>query len=294
MANSIVPIRVGVAGFDYKDWRGTVYPAKWPRGFDPLRYLADYIDVMEINSSFYGPPTESTTRKWLARVRDVPDFHFTAKLWKRFTHERKEPWTRDEADLVHAGLAPMMEHGKLDALLLQFPWSFKNNEASMEWLGDIVNEFSEFPLVVEVRHETWNNPSFYQWLTDNGAGFVNIDQPLFSKSIKPSATTTAHHGYVRVHGRNYKDWFRKDAGRDARYNYLYEPKELKKWVKRTEDVAEQPATSEVSVVFNNHYKGQAVTNAIQFKSIAMKEKVPAPVQLMETFREALARYAVPG
>src|SRR5690606_41954035 len=50
------PIRVGVAGWDYADWNGVVYPQPKPRGFDPVRYLAGYIDLIEINSTFYRPP----------------------------------------------------------------------------------------------------------------------------------------------------------------------------------------------------------------------------------------------
>jgi uncharacterized protein YecE (DUF72 family) len=290
--DAVVPIRVGVAGFDYKDWYGTVYPLK-PRGFDPLRYLAAFVDVLEINSSFYGPPLETTSTKWMQRIDDVRDFRFTAKLWRRFTHERKEPWTRAEADQVRAGFGPMMEAGRLDAVLLQFPWSFKNVEASREWVADVAHEFRELPLVIEVRHESWNDPSFYRWLNDVGIGFTNIDQPLFSRSIKPSGRATSHHGYIRVHGRNYMDWFRKNAGRDARYNYLYKPADLKKWVERTEAVAEQPTTSDVAVIFNNHYRGQAVTNALQFKSIGLGEKVPAPAMLVETYPKELKKYAFP-
>ena len=292
MLGESVPIRVGVAGFDYKDWYGTVYPASKPKGFDPIRYLARFIDVIEINTSFYGPPSATTAERWVDRVADIPDFNFTAKLWQRFTHERKTPWTRAEADQVRAGFDPIMDAGRLDAVLLQFPWSFKNTEASREWIGDVIQEFAGYPLVAEVRHETWNDPDFYQWLLENGVGFVNIDQPLFSKSIKPSERSTSHHGYVRVHGRNYQDWFRKDAGRDARYNYLYKPADLTKWVARTEAVAEHPETSEVSVIFNNHYRGQAVTNALQFKSIGLGEKVPAPSILMESYPSQLRKFAV--
>lgn len=65
-----------------------VYPKPRPRGVEPLSYLAGFFDLVEINSSFYGPPQPSTSRKWVARVADHPDFRFTTKLWKGFTHER--------------------------------------------------------------------------------------------------------------------------------------------------------------------------------------------------------------
>ena len=285
------PVRVGVAGWDYKDWKGVVYPHPRPKNFDPLRYLAEYLDLIEINSTFYRPPTAGVAKRWVERVRDAADFRFTAKLYRRFTHERKSAWTEAEVDDVRAGFDVLHESGRLDAVLVQFPWSFKNDESSRDWLADIAITFVDYPLVVEVRHESWNSPEFLAWLAEQGIGFVNLDQPLFKKSIKPSAHVTAAVGYIRVHGRNYSDWFRKDAGRDARYDYLYDTDELKPWVTRTRQTAEHPATADVDVVFNNHYKGKAVVNAIQFKKLLTGKKQPAPPALVDAYGSELKGYA---
>src|SRR5260370_1021219 len=100
-------IRFGVAGWDYKDWWGPVYPASPPRGFDPLAYLARYFDTIEINSTFYGAGSPRTSANWARRVREHPQFRFTAKLWKRFTHDREEAWKRDDVSQVHAALEPL-------------------------------------------------------------------------------------------------------------------------------------------------------------------------------------------
>jgi uncharacterized protein YecE (DUF72 family) len=286
-------IRVGVAGWDYPDWKGVLYPAPRPRGFDPVRFLARYIDLIEINSTFYGPASAATAGKWAERVQGCRNFRYTAKLWRRFTHERKEAWTPAEADEVRAGFDVLAEAGVLNAVLLQFPWSFRNTEPEREWLDDLATAFAEYPLVVEVRHATWNEPEFYAWLASRGIGFVNVDQPLFRRSMKPSAHATAATGYVRVHGRNYQDWFRKGAGRDARYDYLYSPDELKPWVERTREVADAPGTENVDVVFNNHYRAQAVVNALQFEKLLTGKKVAAPPLLLDAYGAELSRHAVP-
>ena len=288
------PIRVGVAGWDYKDWKGVVYPHPRPRGFDPLRYLADYLDLIEINSTFYRPVSPEIAKRWVDRVRDAEHFSFTAKLSRRFTHERKTAWTDAEADEVRAGFDVLHDARKLDAVLVQFPWSFKNDEIGRDWLADIAITFVDYPLVVEVRHESWNTPDFLQWLAEQGIGFVNLDQPLFKKSIRPSAHVTASVGYIRVHGRNYSDWFRKDAGRDARYDYLYTPSELKPWAARASQAASHPTTAEVDVVFNNHYKGQAVVNALQFRKLIGGKKVEAPVELVQAYSDELKGYVAEG
>lgn len=284
-------IRVGVAGWDYADWRGVVYPPAVGRDFDRMRYLAGFVDLIEINTSFYGPQRPKTARSWVERVADLEDFRFTAKLWRRFTHERGESWMAKDVADVRGGFDPLMESSKLEAVLLQFPMSFKKGEAEREWLADVVRTFRDYPLVVEVRHASWNEPDFYRWLADEGVGFVNIDQPLFHRCLKPSARCTARVGYIRVHGRKYQDWFRRNAGRDARYDYLYPIEQLEPWVERARAVAAAPETPVVDVVFNNHYKGKAVVNAIQFDSLLTGRPTLAPPELVRAYPDALGEVA---
>jgi uncharacterized protein YecE (DUF72 family) len=286
-------IRLGPAGWLYKDWEGIVYPSEKPKGFDQLRYIAEFFDTVEINSSFYGPPLPKTTASWIRRVRDHHDFRFTAKLWKRFTHERDKAWTRDEVDQVRQGFDVMMEADRLGAVLMQFPWSFKRTEENTEWFGDLVRTFRKYPLVAEVRHTSWLAPEFLRLLAEEGVGFVNIDQPLFHNSIGPSAHVTSRVGYVRVHGRNYKEWFREKAGVEQRYNYLYKTNQLEPWVERAQEIASDRGTHEVYVVTNNHYKGKSVANALMMKSMLSGERVPAPSGVFEAYRDAVEDYTIP-
>jgi uncharacterized protein YecE (DUF72 family) len=121
---------------------GIVYPGKKPRGFDPLVYMAEYFNVVEINSTFYRPATEKTARAWVRKVEHRPDFRFTAKLFQRFTHQRKSAWTADEVSEVRAGMDPILESGRMGALLLQFPWSFRRTDENREWLDDVATTFN--------------------------------------------------------------------------------------------------------------------------------------------------------
>lgn len=287
-------IRYGPAGWSYKDWEGVVYPRPKPKGFDPLRFLSAYFDTIEVNSTFYRPATRETALKWLERVEDRPNFRFTAKLWQRFTHQRKEAWTADEVREARAAFDPLLESGRLGAMLLQFPWSFRRTPENREWLGDLAREFRDFPLVLEVRHSSWNVPDFFAGLQERGIGFVNIDQPLFSDSIAPSAVSTARVGYVRVHGRNYKDWFRDKALPHERYDYLYPARELEPWAERTREIAAQPATADVFVVTNNHYRGKGVTNALMLQSMVEGRRVPGPPGIFAEYPDALGPYADPA
>jgi uncharacterized protein YecE (DUF72 family) len=278
-------VRFGLAGWDYKDWRGRVYPLLVSRDFDPLGYLARYFDTIEVNSTFYGPGSPRSSASWARRVEANPRFRFTAKLWRRFTHERETAWTPDEVALMRSSLVPLAEAGRLGCVLAQFPWSFKRRPENEEWLGDVLRAFGEFPVAVEVRHSSWNVPEFYAWLTERRAAVVNLDQPLFGRSIKPGSEVTAPVGYVRLHGRNYANWFREDAESHERYDYLYSASELTGWLDRIHEIAQR--ARDTYVIANNHYQGQAVVNAAMLRRLYGDTDVHVPPQLSETYRGVL-------
>ena len=273
------PIRVGVAGWSYIDWNGIVYPSHRTSRFDPLSYLVDFFDAIEINSTFYRPAHSRTTSSWARRSEANPRFRFTVKLYKGFTHERSASSSEEKA--IKDGLIPLVEAGKLGALLLQFPWSFKNDSESRSYLEQLLDRFADYPLVTEVRHSSWDRPEFYEYLSDKQVGFCNIDQPRIGRSIGPSQKATGPVGYVRLHGRNYQDWFREDAGRDARYDYLYPESELDPWLDKISQVAEDSA--ETYVITNNHFRGKAAVNALQIKAKLVSRKVEAPATLVAAY-----------
>ncbi|MFQ5816672.1 MAG: DUF72 domain-containing protein [Terriglobia bacterium] len=274
---------MGPAGWSYEDWAGVVYPRRRPGDFHEASYLADYFDTLEINVSFYRPLTPAMTRRWLERVAANPRFLFTAKLWQRFTHER-DYTTADLRDFCPA-MDVLHAAGKLGALLAQFPFSFKNTAAERAYLLALARTFRDFPLVVEVRHASWNDPAFYEALAEHGVGFCNIDQPVIGRSLKPTEQTTAPVGYVRLHGRNYREWFADRPNDDAaeRYNYLYSLDELKPWAARIEHVAADARLT--FVITNNHFRGQAVTNALQLIHLLTHKPVRVPPPLLQHYPE---------
>ncbi|HLJ14807.1 MAG TPA: DUF72 domain-containing protein [Bryobacteraceae bacterium] len=274
-------LRIGTAGWQYRDWEGIVYPRPKPRGFDPLSYLANFFDVVEINSSFYGPPQASTTRNWVVRVSDHPEFRFTAKLWKGFTHERNA--NAADEKLFKEGMEPLSGAGRLGAILLQFPWSFRNEPENRNYLRQLRDRFAEYPLVLEVRHRSWIEPDILDMLAELGVGLCNIDQPQFHRSVKPAAHATSVIGYVRLHGRNYKNWFSAKANVRERYDFLYSLDELEPWAGRIKALAEQ--TVDTYAVANNHNLGKAVVNAFELTTLLLHNSVNPPPQLVEAYPE---------
>ena len=100
---------IGTSGWSYADWAGIVYPARRSSGFSDLTYLSQFFDAVEINTSFYRPPTARMCAKWLERTAENPRFTFTAKLWRRFTHERSQAWTVGEVLQFKDGMRPLCE-----------------------------------------------------------------------------------------------------------------------------------------------------------------------------------------
>ncbi len=272
---------IGTAGWSYKDWEGVVYPIKNPAGFHALEFLALYIDAVEINSTFYRPPAIRMSWSWIRRVQAYPHFLFTVKLHQIFTHQR-EGFSQKDVDEFKSGIQPLEEHGRLAAILIQFPWSFAKNAVNLDYLVDLFRSFSGYPLALEVRHGSWADPAFYNLLSEHKVCFCNIDQPVIGNSIKPSAICTDPRlSYVRLHGRNYKSWFRENAGRDERYNYLYTNDELGEWVERIKQLGKK--SEKVVVITNNHYRGQALANALQIKNMITQEKLDIPFDLLKQY-----------
>jgi uncharacterized protein YecE (DUF72 family) len=295
-------IRVGTAGWSYKDWDGIFYPSGMShRKQHPLEYLARFFDTTEINTSFYGPLKPEWAKLWCRKVAAVNrNFLFTAKLYRAFTHSPiavMEPTSAatirptDEDEIrTREGLDAIAGEGRLGALLIQFPVSFKNTSLNREYLDRLLRQFIEYPRVVEVRHSSWNDAETLAAFTQKDVGFCNIDQPQLGRSLAPTEHVTGPIGYVRLHGRNYEQWFDSD-NRNDRYNYLYTERELAGWKERIESVAERAQTT--YVITNNHFESKAGVNALELKAMISGKRVLAPPTLIQKYPE-LRRIADPA
>jgi len=274
---------VGIAGWSYADWKGTVYPEPRPRGFDELAWLADYFDCIEINSSFYRPPSPKAAASWVTRTAHLPDFRFTAKLWQGFTHEDAagDPAaTRTFLD----GIAPLEEAGRLGALLIQFPWFFRNDEAGRDRVKRLAEDFGgDRHLVIEVRHRSWTTREGITFLYGLGLNLCSVDMPLARDTVTRDPHLTGPVAYLRLHGRNADAWFAKGAGRNAKYDYHYSPAELDEWLTKLRAMRGKPETT--YVIANNHFRGQAPCNALQIRSALRGRPVAVPEPLRETYPE---------
>jgi uncharacterized protein YecE (DUF72 family) len=271
-------IRVGVAGWEYPDWNGIVYPAGDGAATDRLAWIARFVDVVEINSTFYRPVAARTAESWVRRTGYLPDFTFTAKVHRSWTHQRDEPLIRETL----VGLEPLREAGRLSGLLLQFPQSFHYGPEAMDYLARLSDSASGYPLVLEVRHSSWDHPGLEEALAGAGIGWCAVDQPQTGPPLLPPIPiVTTPRAYFRLHGRNTADWFREGAGRDARYDYLYGGDEVGGLADTAISMADK--AEELILIQNNHFRGKALANAIQMKHRLTGERPPAPATLVDEY-----------
>ncbi len=279
---------IGPAGWAYPHWRGVVYPTAGPH---PLETLARQVGAIEINSSFYQPLKAEIVKLWIKKVQINPHFRFTAKLHQRFTHYRI--LEDAEVNTFKEGLRPLLSAGKLGAVLMQFPWSFKFTGENREFFIKLRRAFSEFPLVAEMRHDSWMAEEAIGTFIDYRVGFCNIDQPEYVRAMPPTAFLTSSVGYVRLHGRNPKNSlgaYDRSATRGRQHDYLYSEPDLVEWAARIERVGRYADST--FVIFNNDAAAKSMVNALQLQSITTGVRTAAPRELRRRFPLELEQFGV--
>ena len=257
---------IGTSGWSYPRGEGTWTGYFYPTGrINELEYYSQFFNAVEINSSFYRPPSVGYVYNWVKRV--PKDFMFTVKLWQKFTHPKmyKEATGEDavivqeDVDLFERSIDPLIRYGKLGALLAQFPPSFKNDGYGQQILSGIIKKFGQYRLAVELRHKSWSDDeNTTKLLRGNNVSWVKIDEPKFKFSVAGDVPITSDTAYFRFHGRNAEMWWKGDT--ETRYNYLYSSEEIKELTEKVKSTAEK--TKLIFAFFNNHWQGYAPRNAV--------------------------------
>lgn len=282
-APSSPPItRVGPAGWSYADWKGRVYPPRPERSFDALAWIARFFDTVEVNASFYRIPPASHALSWIGRIDENPRFRFAVKLHRSFTHEERG---LDPGALraFREYLRPLEDAERLGPILAQFPWSFRENRENRECLQRLADAFAPRSLAIEVRHGSWGRQGGRVQLDDPRLHPVSVDQPQVGDCLPPLLQEDDRLLYLRLHGRNEKNWFDRTAGRDARYDYRYHSHELRSLLAPLQQSSGPPR--ETYVITNNHFQGQAVINALEIRALLGEEMLEFPRWLEEEFPE---------
>jgi len=232
-----------------------------------LAYYASQLkfDMVELNYTYYTMPVSKATEGMLSRVG--ADFRFIAKAHQSLTHKIRDEtggFIRDEVavEKFKEGLAPMIESGQLGCVLAQFPMKFGRGTPGMEHIAWLAQRMAPCPLVVEFRNRAWTTQSVFDWLKRIGVGYCVVDEPDLPSLVPFTPVATSPIAYFRFHGRN-KKWFGVSAA--ERHNYLYTEMELRQFITPINKVIGQAQVT--YVLFNNHYQGQAVRNALAMRNL---------------------------
>ncbi len=284
------PIVIGTSGYSFADWVGPFYPAGTRSG-DFLSYSARRFRAVEVNSTYYRIPHPRVLAQM--EKKTPPGFRFVVKLNQAMTHERSLAPALVREFL--AVLEPLKAAGKYDGLLAQFPWAFKRGPASESHLEGLRAALGEEPLFVEFRHDSWAAPEVEPWLRERRLGFCAVDEPALEGLMPPVALLTADDAYVRFHGRNAANWWRRGApaaaapgrtpaaatgvapgrsrGSGDRYDYDYAADELREWVQKVRELAEKARRT--YLFFNNCHAGQAARSAKLMQELLRQQNLPA-------------------
>lgn len=279
MSDPTPTISVCVAGWSYPDWTGFVYDRSVR---DPLQFLAGYVDMIEINNTFYRPPVARNAESWVKRTAMYPEFFFSAKLHQEVTHEGV--LSPGMARMFKEGLAPMTERGTLRHLLAQFRYDFADGPEHRALLRGVREQYDGLGRTVfELRHKSWEAPEALAFLEGLDVAVANLDYPVGNDSFALEECRVGRDGYLRLHGRNAAAWFSREAGRDQTYNYYYTKKEREHLAARAISLAR--TFRSLTIVANNHYEGKEVANALQLKAAIAGRKVAVPPTLLGRYAE---------
>lgn len=246
-------IKIGTSGFSYPEWRGPFYPEKLPQQA-MLAFYARRFPAVEINSTYYHIPP---ARNMAAMAKHAEGrLEFAVKAHQDMTHDRNK--YADALPLFHAALGPFHEAGVLGCVLAQFPFAFKATPTNVDFLRRIAEDLAPHPVVVEFRHRSWITDETFDLLQQLRVAYCCVDEPRLPDLPPPLVRATAPLAYVRFHGRNRQKWW-THAEAWERYDYLYTEAELQEWASKLRTLAD--ATEKCYAFFNNHARGQAVTNA---------------------------------
>jgi len=236
-------IFIGCSGWNYRDWKGKFYPEDIPQK-KWLEHYTTIFNTVEVNSTFYRMPRESTVAGW--KDKAPPEFNFTLK-GSRYVTQMKKLHDVEESVRNFEDVAAVLKT-KLSCILWQLPPSLHRDDERLANFCKILNGSNKN--VIEFRHESWFNKEVYQILEDHNISFCSISSPRFEEEM----IVTGKVGYVRFHGKG-KKW----------YDYKYSKDELKEWSEKIKDAD----ADEIYIYFNNDIGGNAPEDALQLKEFLM-------------------------
>jgi uncharacterized protein YecE (DUF72 family) len=277
---------------------GNFYPKGVSSAEDRLKFYASQFPIVEVDSTYYFPPSERNSVLWIERT--PKDFTFNIKAYSLLTNhptkveslykdvrealpeevaskknvyrEHLPEKLADEVwDRFRESLMPLHSAGKLGSVLFQYPQWFVIGRKNKDYILECQERLPDYRIAVEFRHKSWmergNDEETLAFLSDHAIPFVCVDMPQgFDSSVPPIAAATSKDlAVIRFHGRDPDAWKTRSQRAADRFRYDYSKKELEEWVPKLELLAEQ--AKETHAIMNNCYRDHAVRSARQLATL---------------------------
>jgi uncharacterized protein YecE (DUF72 family) len=245
------PVHVGCSGWNYADWRGRIYPPGLPARRWLERY-AELFDTVEVNSTFYRLAKPAAVARWVEQT--PPRFTFAAKASRYLTHFKRLDDIGAGVERFYAGIAPLIESGRLGPVLWQLPERFARDD---ERLAQALAALPPGRHAWEFRHPSWFCEPVYAALRAHRCALAYGDAP--DRAFQRHVVTTDW-AFVRFH--------RGRRGRRGNYSQA----ELEEWAAR---LRRWRRAQELWVYFNNDWEGFAVANALTLRRLLEPDSAAA-------------------
>ncbi|MEW6249462.1 MAG: DUF72 domain-containing protein [Planctomycetota bacterium] len=256
-------IRVGTSGWSYDDWVGPFYPPG-VHSADLLPHYCRHFDTVEIDSTFYRPPSEQMVRNWAARTPE--GFVFALKMPRSITHEKLLLDCDGDMDELLPALAPL--RSKLRAILLQFSYfnraAFASPRPFLQRLDRFLASYAaRVPLACEIRNRGWLNRDYFELLRRHKVSATLVEHawlPPIDWLIAQQDVVTGSLAYVRLIGdrdgieKTTRSWGKLVLDRTA---------DLQRIAAALREVARR---ADVLVYINNHYAGHGPASCRQLRA----------------------------
>ena len=223
-------VYLGTGGYSDTDLLGTLYPHGTKKA-DFLSEYAKHYGAVETNSTFYAPIGQKAFAGMLRKSEGKT--RFAVKLHQDFSHARTA--TPEHAQAFIEALAPIREADCLAPLLLQFPHGFDRTVTHRQYLAQLTDWFTDYPLAIEFRHSSWHIPQVEHAFASKGLIWCSVDYPKVS-GLPPArllftqlnrSVNSKRISYLRMHGNNLNWWDANSAS--ERHDYRYTESEMQGW-----------------------------------------------------------------
>lgn len=278
-------IKIGLSGWgDHDD----LYPPRTPAR-DKLAWYARYFSLVEVDSSFYAVLGTEVYRRWLAET--PADLTFILKAYQGMTGHSwgKTPYG-GPGEMFQAyldSIQPVVEAGRLQAVLFQFPPWFDCSPEHVRQLRAVRKWMGRLPLALEFRHQSWFAKEMRErtlaFMREEGWIHVVCDEPQAGQGSVPTVLepTDPDLTLVRLHGRNAAGWSQSGSPRwrEIRNLYRYSREELLEWRDMLAELTGK-GTRQIAMIFNNNSGGDAAGNALEMMEIlGLRPRALPPRQL---------------